>query len=399
VLNENGETIADLDANNGGFQELYVGQLNSPSVLNVNNDNRTYSVNTNGGISYLLAEIPKINNASVIFTLEADITDDVTIENFLGNGSININLNGHKINGSVLVMGNAAQFVYVYDGVINSKHPDYCVRVDRSTYVRFDNVKVYGNNTAQRGFSIHAGSAAYLLNPEVYQTVDSGIAAHTSAQVTVINGKGNGGNIGVHAFYGGIIYVEGTIPTGNVRDVQEYSGEVLGYTASSSGTPTPPPAPETTKTWYANDGNNWSTSGYWSNDDVKQGNWGYGNRTGYWFFPNDIASTLTGKTIKSMRCYVKRKSAGGYSSKVPVRIHWHTYADKPSGQPNDLDLSGSEEAVISLGWGQSGWVTLPSSFYNNFESGDAKGLGIYAGGSKSEYAVMQSYCRLEVTYS
>ncbi|MGM0903057.1 MAG: phage tail spike protein [Bacillota bacterium] len=398
VLNDNGETIADLDANSGGFQELYVGYLHSPSIINVNTENRNYNVNTNGGISSILDNIPRINNATVTFTLTSNITDDVEISNFLGNGTLRINLNGFKLNGSIAVVGVGAQFVEIMSGTVNSRHPDYCIRVDRSTYVRIQGVKTYGNNIANRGIWVHAGSAAFLDGCEAYN-VNAGFAASTSAQITIMNGKGSASQYGVHAFWGGIIYVDGTIPSGATRDVQEATGEVLGYTTSSGGETTPPPPPpETTKTWYANDANNWSTSGYWSNDDVKQGNYGYGTRTGYWFFPNDISSTLTGKTIKSMRCYVKRKSAGGSSGSVPIRIHWHTYADKPSGQPNDLDLSGSEEAVKNLAWGEEGWVTLPSSFYNNFESGEAKGLGVYAGSSRSEYAVLQSYCRLEVTY-
>ncbi|MCQ6275752.1 hypothetical protein JMM81_12375 [Bacillus sp. V3B] len=228
VLNEDGEVVADLDAVNGGFNRLYVGDLSSPSVYNVNRDNLYYTVSKNGGISEVLNNVPWLNNATVKLTLSANITEDVEISNFLGNGNIIIDLNGYKLDGSIFIVGNSPQYINIYGGTINSKHPDYIIRVDRCTYVRLETLKLYGNDVAQSGIYSHSGSAVYIENSEMYDVVNSAISSGSSAQVTVRNCKGMSNNIGVHAFYGGVIYITGSIPGRQNVDMQEVSGEILG---------------------------------------------------------------------------------------------------------------------------------------------------------------------------
>ncbi|MCQ6275751.1 hypothetical protein JMM81_12370 [Bacillus sp. V3B] len=45
-------------------------------------------------------------------------------------------------------------------------------------------------------------------------------------------------------------------------------------------------------------------------------------------------------------------------------------------------------------------MTLPTSFHDNFESGEAKGLGVYiASDAGTNYAVMDGSCKIEVVYS
>lgn len=395
VMDSQGDTVADLNAEDGGFHQLYVGTLTSPSVYNVNSDNKTFGVT--GNVEGVLQGLERLNNATVTIRFDADISEDIEISNFLGNGSIKIDLNGYKLNGSVYIVGNSPQFINIANGTINSKDPNKIVQVDRCTYVRMDNVKMYGNNASQRGVYVHGGSSAYFENCEIYDTVDSAFAVATTGDMAVRNCKGDGGNIGVHAFYGGYAYVTGTIP-GGTSAIQEYSGEVSGSYTVDYGSATPPPPPETTKTWTSVSADNWGTMYGWANEGVpKQGDWGYGTRTGYWYFPSDMVTTLTGKTIKSMKLYLKRKSEGGYSSDVPIKVSWHEDQTKPAGTP-DTNLT-SETTTVNLSWGESATIALPTSFFNNFQTGQAKGVGVYNGSGKSNYAILEATAKLTVTYS
>lgn len=399
VVNAAGDVVTELSASSGGFDNLYVGNLTSPSVLNVNRT--SYTVNVTENVQQAIDDIADMNNATVTIKFMNDISENLNIKNFLGDGSIIIDLNGKKLNGYMDIQANAGQFINIINGTVNSD-ASVVIDIDRCSYVRLDNVKIFGKSgVTQRCLFVHAGSGAYATGCEFWNA-DVCVASGTGGQVGIDTVKGKGNQYGLHAFQGGIIVAYGNIPTGASANVMQVSGAVLGsYTQPASPTPpTPPPPPETTKTWESNDCGNWSTLyNSWEWGLVKQGNWGYGRRTGIWLFPNTIASTLSGKTIKSARCYVKRKSSGGYSSDVTIRIKYHAYQDRPSGQP-DLDLSGSEEKTVSLAWGEGAWVTLPSSFHNNFANGTARGLGIYvASDSRSNYAIMEATCKLEVTYS
>jgi hypothetical protein len=398
VVNSAGETIGDLGSEAGGFESLNVGVINSPSVLNVNRVSQAIDVTEN--VQQVIDGISDMNNATITILFANDISEDLQIKNFLGDGSIVIDLNGKKLNGHFDIQANAGQYVNLKNGTINSDFTDI-IDVDRSTYVRIENVVIYGKvGVTERGVYSHAGANVHCENVTVWNC-NSALTAATAGTLSTLNGGGRGEQYGLHAFSGGFIIADGTIPTGDVANTMQASGYIAGSYSEPTPPvkPTPPPPPENTTRWESNDSANWGTLYGWDDSRVIQGNYGYGRRTGFWFFPNTIASTLSGKTIKSARCYVKRKSTGGSSGKVPIYIHHHGYEDKPSGTP-DKDLSGSEEKRIDLAWGEGSWVTLPSSFYNNFANGTAKGLGIYvASDSRSNYAIMDEDCTLEVTYS
>jgi phage minor structural protein len=398
VVNEAGDTVADIDSGNAGYESLNVGEISSPSVLNVNRTNKTITVSEN--LQQTIDEIADMNNASIVINFADNISEDINIKNFLGDGSISFDLKNFKLNGFLNIQANSGQAITIKNGVVNSDAANV-IDVDRSTYVRLENIDIYGKaGTTKRGVSCHSGSHVFCRNVNGWNCDDI-FAAEITGMISAQSCGGRGKNYGLAAYNGGFIIADGTIPTGDVANTIQVSGHIAGsYTEPTPPIPPPPPPPpETKKVWEANDSANWGTMYGWENDIVKQGNYGYGRRTGFWFFPNTIATTLAGKTIKSARCYVKRKSSGGSSGKVPIYIHYHGYQDQPTGTP-DQDLSGSEEKRIDLAWGEGAWVTLPSSFYNNFANGTAKGLGIYvASDSKANYAIMDSACKLEIIYS
>ena len=375
-----------------------MGQLNSASIYNVNRDSYTINVSTDGGITSALSSIPRLNEGSVTLRLSQDITDDVVIENFLGNGSILVDLNGHKLNGSLICQGSSPTYIHFYGGTINAKS-DNISRIDRCNYVVLENLKMYGNNVCNSGVYVHSGSAAQIVNCEIYD-VSTCVSGGTSSQVNVRDCKGLGSNNGFNAFYANYIILSGTVPGGSVADIAgSYSGQVETRTSYSIdyGAATPPAPPETTKRWTATDGGGWRPNfgGQWYNDQPLQGEWsGYGPYKGCWFFGSGLANTLSGKTIKSARAYIKREAHGGYSSNQPIVLRYHNYTSQPSGEPS---LSSEGAVTVNLEWGESAWVNLPSSWFNNFSGGSAAGIGVYNG--SSGYAYMGNTCYLTVYLS
>ena len=238
---------------------------------------------------------------------------------------------------------------------------------------------------------------------DIYNFVIDGLVATEGGRLLSVNTKGKASKTGLVAHAGGLLHAWGTHVGGNNGSVYEEEGAMLRNDGTLDlGTATPPtpptPPPPTNGVWTSTSSNNWSTSGYWSDDGAKQGEWGYGRRTGYWFFGTTLSSALTGKTIKSMTVTLKRAGKGGYSSSVPVYIRWHSLTSQPSGAPSDLDLS-TESTVVNLAWGASDTVSLPSTFFTHFQSGTAKGIGIYyPSDADGYYAVMDGQITVKAQY-
>ena len=198
--------------------------------------------------------------------------------------------------------------------------------------------------------------------------------------------------------------VTGTYPGGATSNTYNDSAGTIslnGATVDNGGAGwTPVPSVQTTTQWVSNVSDNWSSSySSWQGGGAKQGDYGYGQRKGFWWFEsNPIA--LSGKTIKSMRVWVQRASSGGASGKTRIYLHPHTYGTK-AATPNNpsLALETSFNVYVDLTWGEGQWINIPSSWYAGFQSGSYKGVGIWAGSTnRSYYSIMNGQAYLEATY-
>jgi hypothetical protein len=116
-----------------------------------------------------------------------------------------------------------------------------------------------------------------------------------------------------------------------------------------------------------------------------QGDWtGRGNRRGAWFYGSAIQSACTGKTVAKMTVRFARKIGAGVNAKRPMHLYLHNHSRAPSGQ---LNLGDGPEELLSLSVGATGTATLPASWRSALASGTAKGLAIYANGSRDYMAV------------
>lgn len=145
-----------------------------------------------------------------------------------------------------------------------------------------------------------------------------------------------------------------------------------------------------------------SSSGSWRNghrDDYRdypyQGDYtGGGDLRGGWFYGNKIAAACEGKTVAKMTVSISRRRGSGVNAKRPVHLYLHNYATQPTGQ---LSLDDGPEELLSLSVGANGTATLPASWRNKLASGSAKGLAVFAHGSR-DYAAF-SGGSIKITFS
>lgn len=427
VLNENDDVIADLDANDGGFDKLFVGDLISPTAVRYGSSGGILYVrgggngdNTNDGLTWdtpletvaeALRRIPKFNDGdwyikiSNIYTLY----ETIRIEGYTGVGLIQIDVRDAEIQGSINI-SSCTNVVQITNGdgtnvgILNNTSDYAGLFVTKSTRVYMRDITIYGNGSSY-GTSGNDNSLVWLRNVKIHNTTNAIRSAYGSTTL-VHDCNGSGNSYGLYA-EGGYIVGTGTAPSGSVSNTRtSLGGQIFAtFTFGSGTTSTPPPAPETTKTWTTTYSESWRENfgGQWSGgstgQDVLQGKWDgtWGNYKGCWFFGSDIKSTLQGKTIKKIRLYVKRASNSGYSSSQNAIFRMHNYASKPAGEPSYV---GTDTATAGFSWGEGKWITLPSSFYDEFQNGTAQGIMIHTTNTSSvHYMRFTPTAKLEVTYS
>lgn len=415
------ENIADLDGRDGGFDKLYIGDLRSPSTVRYNDKSYTIYVDpTNGSdendglnswsnaketIQGALNSIPRYNDGDVLIQVHyynsTDMYESPTARGFVGSGSVKIDFqrNANTLMGRMQFIGCTNRMVVEY-GTFNVQGYYEALRVERCQYVESVNTHFYGNNDVQMGMTVTEGSTIYSRRNHFYD-LDSAfyVTYNSMAYLNSAEGVVSGDSVIVSRNSKAGLF--GSVPVGGASKFRtQYGGVIDGTASENSGNASPPAPPETTVEFKSTDSGSYAHNyGVWDStttNDVIQSKWNsYGDYEGLWFFGSDVSNTVAGKTIKSMRIYVTRKSSGGYSSGVPIHFRWHGYQSKPSGNPS----VSSEMTTVDFAWGEGKWVTLPSSFYNNFESGSADGIAIYTGGTaNTEYARMLGDATLQITY-
>lgn len=415
LYNASGETVADFDgaSNIAAFDTVVAGQVISNSVASFNNLDKTIYVNYLTGddeipsdqnssstpyrsIARALLDIPRINDGNININVTSNGTEFVDLYGFHGYGSININLNGNTLSGHITVHS-CTNTIRILNGTINylGSSPGI-IEVYKSSYTIIDNAKLYGRGNAGVGILVTDHSFCYILNSHIEGCQNHNILSQYMASTLIFDVTGKDATYGVTAHMGGIVAGRGTAPKGTSGDTRETDGGIIRVTFNhQAGTAiTPPSTSDIISTWNSSSGESYRPSGWRNDNDVRQGEWsGNGIHRGLWFFGDAPSSAVTGRTIKRMRVFLTRKAAGGYSSAQTVYIRSHNYASQPTGEPS---LS-NEYATASFRWGESKWVTLPSSFFSSWQNGTRKGIGIYS--ASGAYMIFDDSAKLEITYA
>jgi phage minor structural protein len=424
LLNEDGESIFELNAGDVGSSYMYIGKIDSPSVLSVQQESLTFYVNgatgddLNDGLSSnapfktiqaALNKIPKYLVGYVTIEVETQTyNEDVRVIGFTGEGDLTINLNKSGINGRLLIQ-NCSNIIRVKGqdfnyhakiGTVNSNHP---ISIVTSQYVILESLWGKANNRSDYAIYI-AASNVYTYHCVHERALKAGMHTTVGGALYAYAGRGSGNKYSAEAAAGSKIHMESRRPAYSVAPALETSG---GTVTQSSGIATvyspgdsasvitePVTVQQGTLIETSSSCLSWDDRYGWkSGNNLYQGDYGYGNHRGLMFFPS-LQSQLSGKTIRSVRLFMTRYNGGGSSASSNLYFYLHNYNSQPSGAPS---LGSSLGSLGSYAWRESKWINLPLSVGEALKSGLAKGIAIYSGYGHP-YVIMNPAVQIEIKY-
>ena len=376
--------------------------------------------------------IPKfINNKTVHITMETNSTEDVYIRGVVS-GAIRLYLNGKTLYGTLRSYVSAAS-ITVYGGTKDSPegeigiiHPStgmsfasraVSVGFEACQYAALYNLKVYAPDAIPSGISstdkVCIGSqsgtgSVYCKNIQIVNTV-VGFRANNHGSIHVNSSSGVASKYSFQATTGGIISIGNNNQAGGKIEATNKSvGGQIWYDANgptfAAGDQTTDsgsaPVVSTTKvmTIKSSYGDTYRSSVYnsWKKDGTaRQGDYGYGDCTGCWFFGTAF-SELKGKTISKVQITITRQR-GGKNAAVGLAVRTHNYSARPSGAPI---LSSSSYGTLSLATGKTGTLTITNSaVLNGISNGTIKGFGIRTTYDSAHYAVCSGSVTVKITYT
>ena len=412
ITDEGELDILDLNVR-GNFtcDSLNVDTLISADIPPALSENKTIYVSSGETISQYLDDLPlNLNGFTVEIYLTSNTTENLELRRH-ANGLVNIFLCGNTIKGTIRSIYNNAKYsIYggnsTTDTTMGSIMPYTSYNVGSYYYttifsdcpnVNLYNLKVYGDSVNSNSVGVGATqkSKVYMENisfvgckyncrtysmTELYCQSSSGLStgnswnAGTGAKIVLYPGQQAGGG-------------NNTFTSGNGQII---STGVTFASSKDSGSNTTTVNPTTTRfetfkpkyadTYRSSKYNNWEGRG-----KCRQGNWGYGNCNGYWFYGSQFAE-VKGKNITKVEIDVARSSDIGSSASTSHVFQAHTYGSRPSSTP---DFYASCNKTLSLAWGGKGTVTITdSTVLNGIKSGTIKGFGLKSAYDSSHYSAL-----------
>ena len=356
-----------------------------------------------------------LNGYTVYIRLLSNLNENVDLTKF-HSGIINIDLNNKTLFGNLNIYSPTLEVEFKEDssGIIM---PNYGIEGDSGNYaiyanntsLRLNDVTVYApkNGTGNKSGIEIVSFAKARINNVTFVNCYNAVRAFTCSNVYVTNTKGltsdyafisssnsvigfgtatncgGSGGKNTHTTTNGRIYA-----TGSKFSTASVSGDNISSTGSTT---------TKTVTITANYGDTYRKTVYnsWKRDGtVRQGDYGYGDCVGCWFFGNKL-SDYASKNISKITITFTRQSGGNYGD-VTHGVRTHNYTSRPSGTPSfRSDFSKS----VSVGVGSTGTITLTSSTdISNFMK--AKGVGLVPSSQdKAHYSVCSGTCKIKITYT
>lgn len=369
-----------------------------------------------------------LNNKNLRITLETDTTEDVYVRGFTS-GAVRMYLNGNTIYGNVHGYANSAA-VYLYGGTVDNTtatqgviHPNAgfnigsrCVSAgfEACQYVALYKIKVFGADNKPSDISSDykvavassAGTGSIYCSDVEITNCAIGFRTNNMGCIHAAKSSGKASRYGFESTTGGQISIaDGNQAGGTTANTSESSGGQVWYKSptfdgnTTSTDTTTAPSTSTTKTMTIKStyGDTYRSSVYnnWKKDGtVRQGDYGYGDCTGCWFFGTAF-SELKGKTISKVQITITRQRGGKYAA-VGLAVKAHNYSARPSGAPT----LGTSCGTLSLATGSTGTLTITNSdVLNGIKNGTIKGFGIRTTYDSAHYAVCSGSVTVKITYT
>jgi len=425
------ETVGQIDETGAYFPKIQAdviiggvvgvdkttGQVFFDSVNGNDNSAGTRAAPKRNIQAYIDQMAKYIVNKVELIQLNGNIDSPIFLKGFIGPGEITVrsdNSGARKtINSGIVVDGVTCRLYIAHfimqaqDRTMAETGTDSLINVTGSPNVDIWFCKLYGNKKVEMGITGVRWAYIRAVDIEIYNVKSRAFSIIYNATAYIKNCKGGQNPYSILSSDYAVVQGEGTRPDGTVaRWANSYIGGYMGDGLSwrndiwtvdygEATPPTPPPPTEYVREWSSNGGANWSASGYWDTENyVKQGNWGYGDRTGIWWFGDDMANTLRGKTIIDAQIYITRANKGGNSGSREAQIRAHQHPSKPAGAPG----VSNEYVSAWFTWGEGKWVSITSFVQQKIANGVDRGFGLYIGGSQANYMAFDTYAKVWVKY-
>lgn len=353
------------------------------------------------------------NGYTLKIKLQSDVNSNMEFERFYG-GLLELYLEGYTVYGHFYFTNPSMKYEFI-SGSGGSITPGKgyaggtgrCAIFSEYTTTTVRDVKVYAPSSSSANYGI----GYYLANGRVVKTsfvnCSSAVKAYTSSRVHCSETAGSTSSYAFSSNSGSIISFSADQNCGrkdSTKHTQEYSnGKIWSDGATFvatevEGTNTPPAVVETvtkTVTVKASYGDTYRRNVYkgWKKDGtVRQGDYGYGDCDGLWFFGTALSSALSKGTTKSVSIKIRRQQGGVYGD-VTHTLVGHKYTSRSSGAPT----IGSTITTFSIAVGESITLKLTSDQIKTLKN--YKGIGLHSTYNSSHYSVCSGSCTIEVTYT
>lgn len=400
ILNKDNETIASL-ASEESWSELRVNKVFANNVDNIYMGDSNLYVNHKytgesdgtidkpfssfGALTEYLSRTRIINKHVNINILSVGaFTESLQLSGFYGSGQFNIVFNegGNYYGGGSMECGikiTGVKLPVVISGTSLFNNFTYGALFYNSEYVQVTGL-IY--NVSDYGVLYHNTNG--LVKFCDFCNSYCAVGSIKSSIVHVIACSGNGKGDVFRVLDGGTIYYGTTssiqsIPYGTIK---EQEGRVFknGEINQSMSWNYPNASPEKPNASLHSQTFNWTshrTYAYsysnWSDDDCKQGAWGYGLRGGHMFFDiGSIRSFLNGTVLDGNTITLTRANSGGLSGDSNVYINGST-CSSASGTPS----YSNQTHLGTLRWGETKTFMLPKSIVESLKNGTCNSLAVY----------------------
>ena len=279
-----------------------------------------------------------------------------------------------------------------------------------NTSLRIQDVTIYAGNGSGNNNGIELSNFANgKIDNVSFVNCYNAVRAYVCSRAYITNTKGQAASFTFYSLSGSVLAF-GSAPNASSKGGAGYryavasNGQCLvegaDFSAGAvSGTNTNTSTGTTTKTVTITSDygdtyrktvyNNWKKDG-----TVRQGDYGYGDCVGCWFFGTKLSNYANMNVSKIVITFTRQ--SGGVSTTVTHGVRTHNYATRPSGSPS---FNSNFSKSVSVGVGGTGTITLTSSTdIKNFLA--AKGIGLVpASQTSSYYSVCSGTCKVKITYT
>ena len=384
-------------------------------------------------VAHMLSYAPRnLGGYTLTINLQSNINSNISLSWF-HSGQVNIEFNGHTVYGYVYCYG--ASMVYRLYGQFNGQSSDadpgyvmpYKGKVSGSytygvyfQYCQFaiNNISIYPdkvNNTMSGGIYANRGSRGCVFKANAMGSMRYLVRADYGSHVYVSKTTGRCNNATFCASTGGIICLNsnetqagttgtnpywagagGSILTNQVlgMDLVTFDNVINEGTNNNPGTNTGETV-TVTETVKATSADTYRSTVYnnWKGDGtVRQGDYGYGDCQGCWFFGNSLYSIMNAGTVTKVVIRIKRQSGGTYAAQT-MTVKSHNHTSKPSGAPTYTNTIGTCSCAVGS---YIDLIITDTATINKLKA--CKGLGLSIGSTSSPYIVCSGNCQVIITY-